>query len=398
MLKRATLLMSLLFALLTVVSAQDITPQDPPQDADLLAITFPPPVYVLTDIVEIRGSANVTGFDSYRVEYRELQLGPDALPDEQRPWLVATLPSDSPVQNDVLGRWNTTTTDDGLYEIRLRVFLADGADVIYRVSPLRVINETPFELVGGNDTGGSTRPTLAPTPTQIGNVNVVRPTLLPSPTPLATGDPIVTAQVDANVRRGDSTAYPIVGALLTGESARIVGVSSRGNGWYYVELENGRRGFVAPSIVNVTGSVSNLARINPPATPTPPATATPVTVANLQITGLRLEPNTPRCGESYDLFINITNSGTGPTNSSGIISIVDRHVASGTTTANTQGGFPVLQPGENFVVTASLTSNTFFEEEHQVVLTVDARGEIPETNEGDNTRTQRYTLQRAGCS
>jgi uncharacterized protein YraI len=90
--------------------------------------------------------------------------------------------------------------------------------------------------------------------------------------------PHVTAQDPrgVNIRRGDSTVYPIVGKLDAGESAIIVGLSSRGTGWYRITLSNGVTGWVAPEVVLVTGSTSKLPRINPPPSPTPTDTPIPV--------------------------------------------------------------------------------------------------------------------------
>ncbi len=77
----------------------------------------------------------------------------------------------------------------------------------------------------------------------------------------------------ANVRRGDALAYPRVGTLSPGESARITGISSRGTGWYRVTMANGVSGWIAPGLVDVIGSLEGVPRITPP--PLPP-TSTPI--------------------------------------------------------------------------------------------------------------------------
>ncbi|MEL6528239.1 MAG: CARDB domain-containing protein, partial [Chloroflexota bacterium] len=118
---------------------------------------------------------------------------------------------------------------------------------------------------------------------------------------------------------------------------------------------------------------------------------------NLQVTGLRLEPAVPQCGASFDIFINVTNSGTGPTSASGTLSVADRADRTQTITASTTGGFPVIQPGGNFVVVATLTVDTFTNESHTVIVTVDNGGAIPETNESDNSLSTSYVLGQASC-
>ena len=86
---------------------------------------------------------------------------------------------------------------DGMYEMRLVVNIAERAPTIYRVSPVRILNNPTDRFVSL-----PTRIPLQPTPTQIGGTgSVIRPTLRPTPTPLNTGEPTVTALTDSNVRR-----------------------------------------------------------------------------------------------------------------------------------------------------------------------------------------------------
>jgi len=397
---RLLLITSILFLFIVLLGkAQDIEPVvPPPEDADV-AITFPPPVFVLNGLVDIRGSVDALGMTNYFIEFRPLLITDDGsdqteatpVPEEDRPWFPATLPGNQAVRNDVLGTWNTSLVRDGLYEIRLVVNVERGAAQVFRVSPIRVLNH-PTDIFASLPT----RQPLQATPTQLGG-SQPRPPLAATPTPLGTGEPIITALTDANVRRGDDTSYSRVGALLTGESARVLGLSAFGSGWYYIEMDNGLRGFVAPSIVEFSGNALDLPRIQPPPPPTPPATAIPLTSANLQITGLRLDPAQPVCGQSFDVYINVQNTGSGATITSGILSVVDRNVRTSLTTGSTTGGFPVIGSGSSFVVVTTLTVDTFFAEAHDIVVTLDTSGGIPETNEGDNISSIRYTLQQGNC-
>jgi len=374
-----------------VASAQDITPQEVPGDDTDIAITFPPPVWVLSDSVEILGTADLLNMSNYIIEYHEIRFDRDEEDIEVEQWFPASLPGSQAVRNGVLGVWNTTTVRDGIYEIRLVINLADGEQEIFEVAPLRVEND-PQDSVAGLPLSS----TLQATPTNLPGGGQ-RPTLAPTPTPLGTSDPVVRALLDANIRSGDDTTYPRIDSLLEGEEAVVVGISSFGSGWYYIETVNGTRGFIAPSTVEFTGNIADLPLINPPPPPTPPATATPITTANLQITGIELQPLPPQCGESFDIYINVNNSGTGATNASGSLTVIDRNNRTGQTTASTVGGFPIINSGGNFVVVASLTVDTYFDETHTVVVTVDSAGAIPETNEGDNTSSISYVLGAADC-
>src|SRR5690606_23619924 len=121
----------------------------------------------------------------------------------------------------------------------------------------------------------------------------------------------------------------------------------------------------------------------------------PITTVNLQVTGIRLDPTQPSCSEGFDIYINVQNTGTGRSNASGILTVTDRNVRTGNTTATTTGGFPALEPGASFVVVVSLTVDTYYNEDHDVIIQLDSRGDVPETNEGDNTGSTRYQLQQA---
>ena len=91
------------------VQAQDIEPITVPDtDADI-AITFPPPVWILTDSADILGTADVLNMTNYIIEYRELVLHEaGAAIDQAEPlWFPATLPGSQAVHNGVIGTWNT---------------------------------------------------------------------------------------------------------------------------------------------------------------------------------------------------------------------------------------------------------------------------------------------------
>jgi len=86
----------------------------------------------------------------------------------------------------------------------------------------------------------------------------------------------------ANVRSGDGVLFSVVGGLRPGQSARILGISTSGSGWFYIELPTGSRGWIAPGPVNVEGNLTGVPRIAPPPSPTP--TFTPTFTASPDLT------------------------------------------------------------------------------------------------------------------
>jgi len=94
------------------------------------------PGNVIADNVQLLGSATHPQFLQYQVEY-----GPD--PNPGNLWLPITGVQRTPVINGIFGVWNTTTANDGLYQIRLRVTLRDGTNLVTVNNNIRVQNRQP---------------------------------------------------------------------------------------------------------------------------------------------------------------------------------------------------------------------------------------------------------------
>ncbi|MCB9456425.1 MAG: SH3 domain-containing protein [Anaerolineaceae bacterium] len=386
-----TLTVIVLALLLAVtVSAQQTIEPIPDQLVNPNAhISWPPPIYVLRGQFTIRGSANLPSMTSYFIEFRPLaeDLSPQ---DEIAPWFPAVLPTAAAVQDDILGVWNTTTAPDGVYELRMTINIASAEPFYFRVSPLRVENNPPPFAVTPTP-----QPVIQATSTSV--PQVVAPTLIPTPTAFDT-TPRVTAIVDANVRRGDSTQYEVMGALLTGQSAQVVGISSFGSNWYLIQLPNGTRGWIAPSVVNASGNMANVPLVSPPAPPTPTFTPTPAAQVNLVAGNITFNPASPNCAQTFNVFVDIANFGTTANTITGTISVVDTRAADGSVQQTTVGAFGVIQPGQTINVgPIPITVSTYYGEEHRISIVVDSAGQIAETNEGDNSNVKAYTLNKASC-
>ncbi len=344
-------------------------------------ISWPPPVYVLRGEVPLRGTVNLADMIGYFIEYRALDE--DLSAPASRLWLPVTLPSSIPVADDVLGTWDTRRVTDGLYQLRLNVIVSGSVMLHRTLGPLRV--EKPAAAAPEMETESE-----AETETMAG---------VDETTPIPDETPRVTARVNANVRAGDSTSFRPIDALLTGESAPILGVSSRGTSWYQIALPNGRRGWISEIVVILSGNTDNLPRIVPPPVPIQP-TVTPVPAPAIQpdlvVEEIHFDEE-PECDESFEVRARIANLGQAASTASGSIDVRDWHIGSGTPTESTIGGFPPLAPGERFWAFMNLTVETYYKEGHRVSVTADSTNVVAESNEGNNSANRDYVLKKGDC-
>jgi len=403
------MLLLVLMSLTAIVNAQSVQPRPDEQVNPSANISWPPPIYVLRGQVDIRGTANIPNMNNYFVEFRPLQFDPplqenpgapveteeapaDSEETQESPWFPVTLPNSNPVTGGILGTWNTETTEDGLYELRLTINVSGAPSAFFIVSPIRVENNPP-DFVQVAPVG---QPTQAVAPTQPSG----RPTLALSPTPLSQ-NPVVTANLNANVRAGDDTRYERIDALLENQTADVIAISSTGSGWYYVRLPDGNEGWIAPTVVTPSGDFSNVPRRDPPpppATPTPVPPTQPPATGDLGASAPALTPVQPTCNVPFQVLVNVTNTGTTATSGPATVLIQDIRVADGSVQASFTRTVPVLQPGDNFVVgNDSLVISTFFGEEHRIVVTLDSGNNVIESNETNNVVSTTYTLQPGSC-
>lgn len=118
--------LSLVFILESLVSVPFVTPG--------LYITFPGSGSNVDGIVEIRGNMPVPNFASAEVAYAYAGAG------ETNWFLITKL--DHAVQDDILGRWDTTTITDGTYQLRLSVTLTNGSVNEVVIKDIHVSNYT----------------------------------------------------------------------------------------------------------------------------------------------------------------------------------------------------------------------------------------------------------------
>ena len=345
-------------------------------------ISWPPPVYVLRGEVSLRGTVNLPGMSSYYIEVRALD--DDLGAPEGRPWLPATLPTAAPVVDGVLGIWDTSTLADGLYELRLNVLAPDGDMAQRVVGPLRLENEAMM----ADDM----------TMTMIGEEAM-----------MVSGETaMVTARVNANVRSGDSTRFRAIDVLLNGESASILGISTRGSGWYQIALPDDRRGWISPIVVQVSGATDDLPGVTPPALPPLPVAVAPTVVpfSDIDLVAGFLRHGSPggviKCGIGFQVEVDIANFGT-TRSPGGRVRFLDYGLKS-------DGGridniaqeevaiFPPIDPGQTVGAKAWMTISRHVNQNHVIYADIDFDNAIPERTT-DNNRGQMglYKLAKGNC-
>lgn len=96
------------------------------------------------------------------------------------------------------------------------------------------------------------------------------------PTATAISKPQIQASTSLNVRSGPGTAYPVVGALSSGQPADIVAKNPEGD-WWQITLPSGTSGWVYGPLVQATGDTTSIAIATD--IPAAPPTPTPAPVA-----------------------------------------------------------------------------------------------------------------------
>jgi len=103
-----------------------------------IVILSPIPGNIVAGNVQVLGAAIHPQFLQYQLEF-----GPD--PNPGNLWYPASNIVQTPVLNGLLGIWQTNTgaSPDGLYQLRLRLYLRDGTSLATIVNNIRIQNQQP---------------------------------------------------------------------------------------------------------------------------------------------------------------------------------------------------------------------------------------------------------------
>lgn len=332
-------------------------------------ILWPTPVTEVWGSGDVVGTAAIPGMAYYYMDY--LPLNDDLSLPEGAPWIPATIAILQPVVNGPLVTLDTTTVPDGLYALRLVVNSADGQSYFDVVSPVRVSNErfTRVTETTANRTIEALRDALTAAGIDLDAIlTPPQPTATPVPPTAAPPPPVDTTPrafpndglTAVNMRRCDvvdNYACAVIGALGL-EGGTVTALSSNFTGWYQVVLPSGASGWVAPSVVTVTGSLTGLPYVAPPAPLPPPA------AANIQLNGIAIQGSTI-CGIPFTALVNVANIGNAVSNG-GTVTLQDVNVRTGEITATATGNYPAINPGGNYVIPITVSTTAYFNETHQL--------------------------------
>lgn len=172
----------------------------PGAHAQAPGITSPRDNAVVVGAVAIQGTATHPDFWKYELYYSPMAA-------EQ--WVFIGQIHETPVINDQLEVWYSTTVPDGAYQLRLRVVRRDGNYDEYFVRNISVSNTLPTvtPTSEATPTPRATATPLPPTPTI-----VVEQPVLPSPTPRPTvSEPAEVDKVETTALNPSPSALSVEG-------------------------------------------------------------------------------------------------------------------------------------------------------------------------------------------
>jgi len=146
-------------------------------------ITYPTDGATISGVVEVTGIATHPNINFYQLRYA---AGPEATGGSQ--WVDFAIVEGTQVENNVLGRWDTTVIPDGQYTLAMAVWgHNDSANYVTFVTHLTVNNAQPVPSPTSEEEQPTPEPMptaeAGPTPTPVSIEQPATSTPRPSPTP-----------------------------------------------------------------------------------------------------------------------------------------------------------------------------------------------------------------------
>jgi hypothetical protein len=203
---------------MVVASRRTTVRAEPVQQQSQVQITSPEVSQEIRGVVPIIGSALVSDFQYYKVEYGN---GPD--PSQ---WFLIGSMREAPVVNGQLEIWDTTRLPDGVYSLRLRAVRRDGNYGEFFVRQVVIVNARPTHTPTSeaSPTPTAAAPTVSATPRATATLQIIAPSAALSP-PTAT--PTLSRPQQRQVLPVDPKDWQqafCYGALATGAVFVLLGI------------------------------------------------------------------------------------------------------------------------------------------------------------------------------
>ena len=135
-------------------------------------------------------------------------------------------------------------------------------------------------------------------------------TATPLPTATPTGYHLTIKSRVQNVRSGPGTEYEVIGQVIQGTQARVLGANID-HSWLVIDYR-GQCGWLAAYLVDTFGDRHLVPVIQPPATPTPAPTDTPAPPQEPDLLVLEAYPARLAIGQANTVSVTILNQGLSP--------------------------------------------------------------------------------------
>ncbi|MFN8448819.1 MAG: ABC transporter substrate-binding protein [Anaerolineae bacterium] len=207
--------------------------------------------------------------------------------------------------------------------------------------------------------------------------------LTPTPTPAVEEVALTVTQPFQNVYAGPGEEYAILGQLMQGEEAAIVGTDINYT-WVVINFR-GQQGWLLASQLDITGDLRSVPILPAPPTPAPAITATPSPEPNIDliIVSASIAPNPVVPNQNFTVTITVGNIGNAP---AGAFSVA------GTFPPNNQylvGQVASLGPSQSTTLTLSgILSGTGT---YTTSLQIDANNQVNEGGVGEQNNTYNVT-------
>ncbi len=156
-------------------------------------------------LVQITGNTSIYGFISY-----ELAFSFDL--DQTETWFLIEQ-GNAPVNNGVLGEWDTSTLTDGNYNLRLIVNRIEYSPIIVFIEGIRVRNYSPVETETPSATSDVISKNLNDSSLKTAS-SITASKLQFTPTPLKKNPAEINpSQIDLYIKRGAIFALVVLGFL-----------------------------------------------------------------------------------------------------------------------------------------------------------------------------------------